>query len=214
MLHRLTRFDRPRPAATGVMQRVYDRAASGWQDGIAQLGFLSAYDDLMTQVNLPAPATRVLDVGTGTGAFAAAWTTQQGHPDHLTLMDISPAMLEVAASRLPQAHTEAAALGDPTQTPPQDVVLCAHVIEHLDDPATALRWLFERLKPGGTLIVALSRPHWCTALVRWRWGNAAYTPKQAMQMLTIAGFTDVTAHRFTKGPPSRVSCGYTARRPH
>jgi len=96
MLHRLARFDRPRPAASGVMQRVYDRAASGWQDGIAQLGFIAAYDHLMAQVDLPQPSTRVLDVGTGTGAFATAWTAQHGPPGHLTLMDISPAMLDVA----------------------------------------------------------------------------------------------------------------------
>ncbi|WP_299625746.1 methyltransferase domain-containing protein [uncultured Tateyamaria sp.] len=213
MLHRLARFDRPRTAATGVMQRVYDRAASGWQDGIAQLGFLAAYDHLMAQVDLARPAQRVLDVGTGTGAFATAWTAHHGQPKHLTLMDISPAMLDIAAARLPYADTQANALGDKVQTPPQDVVLCAHVIEHLDDPSLALTWLFDRLTPGGTLVLAMSRPHWCTALVRWRWGNAAYTPTQATQMLRAAGLQDITPHRFPGGPPARVSCGYTARRP-
>ena len=67
--------------------------------------------------------------------------------------------------------------------------------------------------PGGRLVLALSKPHWCTALVRWRWGNAAYTPDHAKTMLAQAGFTHITAHPFPSGPPSRVSHGYIARRP-
>lgn len=207
------RFDTPRPAATGVMQRIYDAAATGWQDGITRLGFLDAYAQLM-QATPPIARARVMDVGTGTGAFAAAWIAAQGAPHQLTLLDLSPAMLEAAAARLPAARSIAAPVGATlAETPPQDVILCAHVIEHLDDPARALTWLHDHLKPGGLLVLALSQPHWCTALVRWRWGNAAYAPDTARQMLSSAGFTEIVTHPFTSGPPSRVSCGYIARRP-
>ncbi|MFL4470877.1 hypothetical protein ACERZ8_13650 [Tateyamaria armeniaca] len=61
--------------------------------------------------------------------------------------------------------------------------------------------------------MAISKPHWCTALVRWRWGNAAYPPEHSRAMLERAGFTDIITHPFRTGPPSRVSCGYIARRP-
>lgn len=214
MRHLLYNFARPRSATSGVLQRLYDSAASGWQDGIAQLGFIDAYAHLMAQVTQPHPAQSVLDVGCGTGAFASAWTARHGPPETLTLTDISPAMLKVAAARLPGARTQVAALGDPLDPAgPQDVVLCAHVIEHLSDPQQAVDWLFAQLAPGGTLILAISRPHWCTALVRWRWGNAAYTTTQATQMLARSGFDDIKTHPFPKGPPSRVSCGYSARRP-
>ena len=207
------RFDTPRPAATGVMQRIYDTAATGWQDGITRLGFLDAYAQLM-QATPPTKRARVMDVGTGTGAFAAAWIAAQGAPRQLTLLDLSPAMLEAAAARLPAARSIAAPVGATlAETPPQDVILCAHVIEHLEDPARALTWLHDHLKPGGLLVLALSQPHWCTALVRWRWGNAAYAPDTARQMLSSAGFTEIATHPFTSGPPSRVSCGYIARRP-
>ncbi|WP_299042460.1 class I SAM-dependent methyltransferase [uncultured Tateyamaria sp.] len=214
MLSRLTRFDRPRPAAqAGALQAIYDAAATGWQDGISKLGFVTAYAELM-QATAHRPARHVLDVGTGTGAFANAWVAARGHPDALTLTDISPAMLGAATKRLPTASTRVAAIGDPLEgLPPQDVVLCAHVVEHLENPASALRWLHDRLAPGGMLVLALSRPHWCTALVRWRWGNAAYAPTEARTMLAQAGFTDIALHPFTKGPPSRVSHGYIAHRP-
>jgi SAM-dependent methyltransferase len=214
MLRLLTRFDRPRTAPSGAMRRIYDAAAAGWQNGMTRLGFVEAYRHLMAQVVPQATARSVLDVGTGTGAFAAAWTDVHGIPEALSVMDVSPAMLDVATNRLPQARPILAGLGGPLgDIGPQDIVLCAHVIEHLDDPHEALEWLHDQLRPGGTLVVALSRPHWCTALVRWRWGNAAYTPERGADMLRRAGFADIRTHRFPKGPPSRVSCGYTAQRP-
>ncbi|WP_299591730.1 class I SAM-dependent methyltransferase [uncultured Tateyamaria sp.] len=211
----LTRFDRPRsPARPGALQSIYDAAATGWQDGISRLGFLSAYADLMSAAPQIETRPRVLDVGTGTGAFAQAWLDAHDAPATLTLTDISQAMLDTALARLPGANAFAAPLGAALdQLPPQDVVLCAHVVEHLDDPQAALAWLHGQLAPGGMLVLALSRPHWCTALVRWRWGNAAYTPVQARNMLEAAGFTDIIPHPFKSGPPSRVSHGYIAVRP-
>lgn len=210
----LPRFDKPRPAASGVMQHVYDAAATGWQDGISRLEFLDAYADLMASTP-PMRHPRVMDVGTGTGAFAAAWIAAQGTPRALTLLDLSPAMLEAAAARLPATRCIAARVGATlAETPPQDVILCAHVIEHLDDPHAALLWVHTHLRPGGLRVLAVSKPHWRTALVRWRGGNAAYHPDTATQMLSDAGFDDVTIQPFRTGPPSRVSCGYIARRPH
>ncbi|MEO0381674.1 MAG: methyltransferase [Pseudomonadota bacterium] len=216
MLRLLPRFDTPRPPrGQGTLSNIYDAAVTGWQDGISKLGFIEAYADLMTHTRAPDTAQpKVMDVGTGTGAFARAWVNEHGAPGTLTLTDISASMLRAAAERLPGSTAIQAPLGaqDLTNLPPQDVILCAHVIEHLDDPHNAIAWLHDRLRPGGQLVMAISKPHWCTALVRWRWGNAAYTPAQAKSMLARAGFSDIHVHPFCKGPPSRVSSGYVARR--
>lgn len=93
-----------------------------------------------------------------------------------------------------------------------DILLSAHVIEHLDEPLSGLKWFASLLRPGGHIALSVSKPHWCTALVRWRWGHKAFTPDTIQQMLTDTGFTDIQTIRFAKGPPSRTSCGYIARR--
>ena len=194
-----------------AMQSLYDRAAQTWQDGIEKLGFPAAYDSLITAA-APPPAEKVLDAGCGSGALAEVFDRRTGHRGALHLFDLSPEMLAVASARLPHAIPVEGAVGDPGATETDyDIVLCAHVIEHLPSPQDALGWLHSRLRPGGMLILAVSRPHWCTALVRWRWGHQSFAPDQMRAMLAKAGFHDIATHRFASGPPSRVSCGYIAR---
>ena len=215
MIRLFSRPALPRLSNASTLARVYDAAAAGWQDGIRRLGFGAAYARLVSSAVPPdAGAGTVLDVGTGTGALAQAYVARFGMPEHLSLMDISEEMLNLASDHLPGANTIQARLGASLpHLPGQHVVLCAHVVEHCDDPQIALRWLFERLMPGGQLVLAVSKPHWCTALVRWRWGNAAYPPALVADMLASAGFENISVVPFQNGPPSRVSCGYTATRP-
>lgn len=212
MLWNAPRFSKPRRPAEGALQQVYDRAATSWQDGISKLGFHEAYAHLIREALPPSQNfSTVLDAGTGTGALAQAFVSQYGPTEHMTLLDISPAMLSAAAERFPGATPLCAGIGDSLpELAPQDLILSAHVIEHLEDPIAALRWMHARLRPGGQLVLALSKPHWCTALVRWRWGNAAFPPAAALTMLADAGFGAARAIPFPEGPPSRVSCGYTA----
>lgn len=200
--------------APAHLKALYDSAATGWQDGIHKLGFGAAYAQLATAaVPKGARFDRVVDVGTGTGALAQAILQRIASPSALTLVDMSPAMLATAADRVPATRVIEAALGDPLHLPPQDLVLCAHVIEHCPDPKAAIRALFDLAAPGGRLVLAVSKPHWCTALVRWRWGNMAYRPTEVTEMLRDAGFENPQMHKFSSGPPSRVSCGYSASRP-
>ena len=204
----LPRFSKSQTNLTSL----YERAAESWQRGMSSLGFDAAYAGLAGQV--AGPPRRMIDVGCGTGALAGAMIKAAGAPATLDLLDASRAMLDQAARHVPgDAHLWEGLLGDARV--PQGVyshVLCAHVIEHLDDPDPAFDWLHSLLEPGGTLVLAMSRPHWCTALIRWRWGNRAYRPEAVRAMLAKAGFTDIRTHPFSAGPPARVSCGYTARR--
>jgi SAM-dependent methyltransferase len=94
-----------------------------------------------------------------------------------------------------------------------DVVLVAHVIEHLPDTDAALRWILTRLRPGGRLYLSASRPHWCTAILRWKWGHRAFRPEDFVARLSRAGFAEIRHVPYSAGPPSRTSAGYAAVRP-
>lgn len=207
----------PTQTASGRLTALYDRAAEGWQAGIERLGYGQAYAELCEKAvachALPAGA-RVLDAGTGTGALAAALKGAAPVPLGFDLLDTSADMLDQARGNLADARQcLVGAVGSaPLDAQAYDVVLCGHVIEHCDDPQEALDWLIDRLRSGGLLVLCVSKPHWCTALVRWRWGNKAYRPDVVTPMLAAAGATDIDVLRHASGPPSRISCGYLATR--
>lgn len=196
----------------------YDTAASGWHEAVGRLGYGAAYDLLLRDAGqlLPSGPLTVLDAGCGTGALSLALLRAAPRPMALTLLDPSQGMLDEATARLsgPALTTKAITgkIGAASlSTSPFDVVLCAHVLEHCPDPLAAATWLRARLTPGGTAFFSISRPHWCTALLRWKWGHKAMAPDDGAALLRAAGFGAVEVVRYASGPPARTSCGYIAR---
>lgn len=216
-MHRFSIFPVRRITSSTSVRALYDRAALGWQKGLERIGYGEAYAALARHAHAAAPLdgpARILDAGAGTGALAAAFVSGRGAHCQVDLLDLSPQMLALA-SKAVRARTRRITGGIGTEkvgAHQYDRVLCGHVIEHCPDPQAALDWLFTRLRPGGWAVFAISKPHWCTALVRWKYGNAAYEPDIAEQMLAKAGFGEIARHTHASGPPSRISCGYLARR--
>ncbi len=216
-MRRLSLLPSRRITSEPAVRSLYARAAQGWQAGIERIGYAEAYDQLTHHALNTAPlerAARVLDAGAGTGALSAAFAHNAPFPCSYDLLDLSPEMLAQATTVVPAKTCQiTGAIGTAT-LPYQsyDRVLCGHVIEHCADAQAALDWLFDHLKPGGQAVFAISKPHWCTALLRWKYGNAAFTPAVVDQMLAQAGFTNITVLPHPSGPPSRVSCGYLATR--
>ena len=101
----------------------------------------------------PAPGTRVLDVGAGTGTLAAA-ALQCGA--EVTAVDPDPGMLEIAAVTAPGARLDRAGLPDlPFPDGSFDVALANFVVNHVPDPRAAVRELARVVRPGGRVVVTI-----------------------------------------------------------
>jgi SAM-dependent methyltransferase len=116
----------------------------------------NAYYHRLLMRQLPAPCTRVLDVGCGAGAFAAELATRAGHVDAL---DRSPEMIEAARQITPANVT--CILGDVMRDPlpaeHYDAIVSVTALHHMP-VGDALRRLSRALRPGGVLAaVALPR---------------------------------------------------------
>jgi tRNA (cmo5U34)-methyltransferase len=101
-------------------------------------------------------ATRVLDLGTGTGETLAHVLDR--HPGAVGVgIDKSPGMLEVARARLEGRHAElrVAELSDPLPAGPFDLVVSALAVHHLDGPdkADLFARVFGALRRGGRFVL-------------------------------------------------------------
>jgi demethylmenaquinone methyltransferase/2-methoxy-6-polyprenyl-1,4-benzoquinol methylase len=127
---------------------------------------------------------------------------------------MSPAMLRAAEARLGRGRARLIA-GDLDQAPGEggyDIVLAAHLLEHLADPAAALARMANLLKPGGVLILSVSRPHWCSRLVWLSWRHRRFREAEMRALLDQADFRDLHCWQPPAGPPRRLSLAYAARR--
>jgi ubiquinone/menaquinone biosynthesis C-methylase UbiE len=201
-----------------LMQR-YDHAASIWQNKMASLGYAAAYRDaIATLLPWHLPSQRVLDVGCGAGDFAAAFAETRGTIPDLTLADPAVAMLRAAQARLLQLAHHLSVHSQPiealTSDRRQDVILCAHVIEHCADPSTALRDLGSMLSPKGTILLVVSKQHWCNRLIWLRWRHQSFSRAEVLSLVAGSGLCCTADMAFLHGPPSRTSHAYRLNLPH
>jgi SAM-dependent methyltransferase len=103
----------------------------------------------------PAPGDRVLDVACGTGAVARRASASDAT---VVGVDLNDGMLALARQLAPSARFvpgDAAALPFPAHS--FDLVYCQQGLQFMADPAAALRSMFQVLRPGGRIAVALWR---------------------------------------------------------
>lgn len=194
----------------------YDSVAPHWGDKMRTLGYYDAYLGFLTARDDRLPtAPQVIDIGAGTAAFAEAWVASRGLPCSLTLLDPSLAMLErgdIALRRRGVDPRLVHGLLGQVDLGPANIALAAHVIEHCDDPATALRNIRDLLRPGGSLYLVVSKPHWCNAIIWLQWRHRTFRREQILQLVRTAGFEVTRMYDFPAGPPSRTSMGLVATR--
>src|SRR5229473_2460190 len=104
-----------------------------------------------------------LDVGCGTGATAIR-LARLGM--HVTLLDSSPAMLDVAKRTAQEAgvtdkvvlqHSDATQLANLFHTRSFDVILCHNILEYCDDPGAVLRGAARALRDSSAMLSVLVR---------------------------------------------------------
>jgi len=110
--------------------------------------------DAVVAATVDLHATRVLELGTGTGETALGVLAR--HPDARWVgIDASEAMLARARERLPDADLQLQRLEDELPSGPFDLVVSALAVHHLDGPGK--RDLFSRvagvLRPGGVFVL-------------------------------------------------------------
>ena len=108
---------------------------------------------LIRRLSRPLAGERALDVGTGTGHYAA-WLAGLGL--RVTAIDSSEAMLEVARARgQPVDWRRGTAVELPFGDGAFDLVLSVTMLEFVDRPVEAVDEMMRVVRPGGRLVVAV-----------------------------------------------------------
>jgi len=106
--------------------------------------------------------TEILDIGCGDGSIS---TPLLNSKCRLTLLDVSPGMLSIARSRVPEELSSRVKFvnQDFLQVPFEenffDLVICVGVLAHVVSPQDLIAKIASVLKPGGTLILECTNGH-------------------------------------------------------
>lgn len=161
------------------------------------------------------PGLRILEAGCGTGALTlAVWQAielRAALPAAYDAFDLTPAMLDHLRDSLQRRGIERIALTEanvlrleelPDRWRNYDLVVTASMLEYVprDLFAEALHGLRMRLRPGGHLVLFITRRN---ALMRWLigrwWASNLYTRSELRDAFARAGFARFAFRRF---PPA------------
>jgi S-adenosylmethionine-dependent methyltransferase len=126
----------------------------------SDLAFANLHDFLPLQTNNSLCA---LDLGCGTGTIAVRMARLG---IHVTLLDSSPAMLDLAkrgareagvADKVVLQHGDATHLANLFHTRWFDVILCHNILEYCDDPGAVLRGAAHALRDSSAILSVLVR---------------------------------------------------------
>jgi SAM-dependent methyltransferase len=99
-------------------------------------------------------AKEILDVGCGLGEMVAFLSAELASV-RFTGIDFSPGAIESCRRRLPEHSWAVADVVADDLPRPFDAVICSELLEHLDEPETALVRIASSLTPGGVIVVTV-----------------------------------------------------------
>lgn len=213
-----------RVLSTQELTEKYDQAAANWTRTLIKIGAGDAYASMFSdvfqgyrpQVN---GAPVVLDCGVGTGCLSLALVRALDRAASIDGIDISPAMLERAAEAFAN-HGIAAALRQcdirelPYPDNTFDIVISAHLIEHLPDPAQAISEMVRVLRPGGLMVICTTTKSLLGSYIQLKWRTHRVASGQANVWLQDAGMQDIQIRPLGQsGPPRSMSIACIAEKP-
>lgn len=198
---------------------MYDRAAATWQQAMQRLGYQQAYQqlfaDLCDRKLLPAMtvATRVLDCGIGTGALSVALASACPGLARIDGVDLSSAMLQRSAANLATMGVKLIGRQTSAERLPFadgefNLVMAAHLLEHLPEPTRALTELLRVLQPGGVLLLLINRPTFWTQWIQLRWRFVIHPATMIVTTLAQLDAQLIDQPPLTGRLPSRTSTPY------
>jgi len=151
----------------------------GWEEVAAEyaqdrLGIFGRYGGRLLELLRPSPGSKLLDVGTGTGAVALQARTWVGPEGEVTGIDVATAMVALAKQAAAQqgiasitfCQMDAEQLDFPDAS--FDAVTCAFSLFQFPDMSRALAEMWRVLKPGGRLGLS-------------NWGPGYFSPVASLQ---------------------------------
>ena len=165
------------------------------------------------------PDARVLDCGIGSGSLSIALDGIVS--DHVTYhgIDTSCGMLVAADTEMHRAGMsarleQADILSIPYPDLSFDVVMAAHVLEHLPDPRLALAEMVRVLKPGGMVFVCMTRRSVFGTFIQLRWRTWAVTERQGVAWLRDCRLESIGVKPISLGAcAGQASTAFWARKP-
>ncbi|MEM8935514.1 MAG: class I SAM-dependent methyltransferase [Pseudomonadota bacterium] len=184
------------------LARLYDSKARQWSRSLSRLGLHAAYQSAaLWSINRyfaghAGRPLRVLDCGIGDGAFATSFARVWRGPLDFHGIDRSKEMLAQARAKLAAQGVEATlwsadACDLPFENGAFDIVLSAHMLEHLARPELAVSEIYRVLKPEGIFVAALTRRSLFGRLIQLRWRTHIFDEERAAVLLGCAAFETV-----------------------
>lgn len=214
-----------RPRAQEDLASHYDAASESWSRTARRFQLETVYRmpslacGATTGLTDVKPDARVLDCGIGTGSLSIALNNIL--PDTVAYhgVDVSNEMLATADDEMRQAGMspqleQADILSIPHADQFFDLVMAAHVLEHLPEPQLALTEMVRVLKPGGVLFVCMTRRSVFGTVILLRWRTWVVTEQQGITwlrdcQLNNIGFQPVSL----RSCPGQASIAFWAQKP-
>ncbi|MEM7612323.1 MAG: class I SAM-dependent methyltransferase [Pseudomonadota bacterium] len=192
-----------RPLAPDALAMAYNKHAPTWTQLTNRLGYPASYRLVFDQFlgqhasQLPTSNLHVLDCGVGTGSFSLALHNAWKKPMTVSAVDISSAMADTSAMRfrsagIPADVRVASVSRLPFDDNQFDLVIAAHVLEHLPNPIEALAEMRRVLRPGGWIVSCLTRRSWLGTYIQTKWRTHRVSESEARSWLQQAGFNPGT----------------------